>query len=396
MTWFGTTALCVALIFAGFAFVYPRPIFRRKACGAPKYIRDSDQAKDLLANSTLKSRAKPNERLVRAFGINNAFTATVQADHRDFVNYAKQLIRMQEHDWKSLGKTAVDGASRIAGTVQTSGLTSLETSVQLLVFHIVMGKFFPHVQPAPSDTDVEYIATTINDLWVASKCSKNKQLLLDKKNIFLGRLETILDRNNVGKNPLNIILPAYETLWRVVLRCFLEIRFRSSNHDRRAWTKLLSDFLSDPTQANFAARLRDQVSIKDITLEALRLYPPTRRIYRDQGGILIAIDIEYMHRDHEIWGPDADTFNPSRIEDMTSGIEDMKRQAFMPFGKGSFACPAENVFGPMMIGILVGALVTEVNNSFKLVDDKGEEIDLGEGPLDNGREAYGGLCLRCM
>ena len=29
------------------------------------------------------------------------------------------------------------------------------------------------------------------------------------------------------ENPLNWIIPAYETMWRVVLRCFLEVRFRN-------------------------------------------------------------------------------------------------------------------------------------------------------------------------
>lgn len=294
---------------------------------------------------------------------------------------------MQDKDWRNIGKTAVDSASRIAETFQACGLTPLETSIQLLVFQIVMGKFFPDIQPVPSNIDIEYIAATINDLWVASKCSYDQHLLRNKKTEFLRRLETILDCNIASDNPLNIILPAYETLWRIVLRCYLEIRFRSSYDDRCAWTRLFSKFLSDATQANFEARLDDQVSVKDIVLEALRLYPPTRRIYRFQDSTLIAVDIEHIHRDPSMWGPDANTFNPSRIEDMN-------RQAFMPFGKGSFACPAENVFGPMMIGILVGALVTEVDYSFKLVDVSGKEVDLGAGPLDNGREAYGGLCLR--
>ncbi|TVY17847.1 Cytochrome P450 [Lachnellula arida] len=390
MTWFGTTALCVAVISVGFAFVYPRLISGRKACGAHEYIRNPDQAKALLANSSLASRAIPNGRLVSAFGISNAFTTVNPAHHRNFVYKAKQLIRMQDEDWNTIGKAAVDSASRIAGTFQeASGLKPLETSIQLLVFQAVMGKFFPHIQPAPSDIDVEYIAATINDLWVASKCSYDQQLLHDRKTEFHRRLETILDCDIAADNPLNIILPAYETLWRVVFRCFLEIRFRPSFDDRCAWTKLFSKLLSDPTQSNFEARPGSQASVKDIVLEALRLYPPTRRIYRFQDNTLIAVDIEHIHRDPSMWGPDADTFNPSRIEDMN-------RQAFMPFGKGCFACPAENIFGPMMIGIIVGALVTQLDSSFTLVDAKGEEVDLGSGPLDNGREAYGGLCLRRM
>ncbi|TVY40076.1 Cytochrome P450 [Lachnellula occidentalis] len=386
--------ICVTLVAIAlaikytFAKLFPNAPIKEEACSAPIFIKNPHGAKALLANSTLESCAKPNQRLVLAFGIKNAFTTTDPTIHRNFVNRAKQLIRTQEHEWKSLGETAVNSASRIAGTVQASGLTSLETSVQLLVFQIVMGKFFPYIQPVPSDVDIEYIATTINDLWVASKNPSSGQLLKSQKAAFLQRLETILDCDIESDNPLNIILPAYETLWRVVLRCFLEIRFRSFHNDRCAWTKLFSEFLSNPTQANFEVRPDDQVSIKDITLEALRLYPPTRRIYRQQDdpSTLFAVDIEFMHRDPTVWGLDADTFAPSRIQHMD-------KQAFMPFGKGSFACPAENVFGPMMIGILVGALVTQLDDSCKLVDAKGAEVDLGAGPLDNGREAYGPLRL---
>jgi hypothetical protein len=29
-------------------------------------------------------------------------------------------------------------------------------------------------------------------------------------------------------NPLNVLLPAYETMWRVVIRGFLEIRYRKA------------------------------------------------------------------------------------------------------------------------------------------------------------------------
>lgn len=53
-------------------------------------------------------------------------------------------------------------------------------------------------------------------------------------------------------------------------------------------------------------------SVRDIVSETLRLYPLTRRIYRDEGAGIVAIDVEYMHRDEDNWGRDAEEFDPTR------------------------------------------------------------------------------------
>ena len=66
-------------------------------------------------------------------------------------------------------------------------------------------------------------------------------------------------------------------MWRVALFCFIEITFRHSA--RIQWTQILADFLTDPTKARFEERGRG-VSVADIVNEALRLYPPTKRVYR--------------------------------------------------------------------------------------------------------------------
>lgn len=55
------------------------------------------------------------------------------------------------------------------------------------------------------------------------------------------------------------------------------------------------------------------MSVKHIVDEALRLYPPTRRIYRSlHNGCEIAVDVEFLHRDQKTWGEDAGVFDPKR------------------------------------------------------------------------------------
>lgn len=355
-------------------------------CGAPRYISNSTYARSLLANSSLDSRAIPNQRLVLAFGIDNAFTTVDANFHKYFVSKVKGLLRTQDEEWRVIAERAANNLTRYTALTPPSGLISLETSIQLLVFRAVLGKFFAHLHQTSSDSDIEYITTTINILWIASKNPNDQEHLEHEKDVFLRKLESVLKCDVAAENPLNIIIPAYETLWRVVLRCFVEIRFRSSPTSRLCCTTLLSKFSSHPTHTSLKARSGDYISVKDIALEALRLYPPTRRMYRYADNNSTAIDIEHVHRDYAIWGHDADQFNPSRIRNMN-------RQAFIAFGTGKFACPAETLFGPMMISILVGALVAEFDERFALVDFDGNEVDLGDGPLDNGRGAYGFLNL---
>jgi hypothetical protein len=45
-----------------------------------------------------------------------------------------------------------------------------------------------------------------------------------------------------SRNPMNLLLPAYETMWRVVLRCFLEIHHRGADNGN-AWSDILTGYL---------------------------------------------------------------------------------------------------------------------------------------------------------
>ena len=74
--------------------------------------------------------------------------------------------------------------------------------------------------------------------------------------------------------------------------------------------------------------------------EALRLYPPTKRIHRATSSalhtasstptpIIVAADIESLHRDSFIWGHNAhDFFLPRKSQ----GLIQHQKGAYMPFG----------------------------------------------------------------
>ena len=62
--------------------------------------------------SKVQSRAYPNQRLVRTFGIDNAFTTTNENYRKDFRCHAKGKITLDDRTWK----TIADLAKQLVGT----------------------------------------------------------------------------------------------------------------------------------------------------------------------------------------------------------------------------------------------------------------------------------------
>ncbi|KAL9580935.1 MAG: hypothetical protein Q9212_004196 [Teloschistes hypoglaucus] len=284
------------------------------------------------------SRAIPNQRIVRAFGIDNGFTTSDNGSREGFRNWAiTKLSTFDEKRWK-------DTASR---------------------------------------ADQFGRETEINHQWIASKLEVSEGAVGHSK--FKELFESLgLQSDSAKKNPLNTLLPVYETLWRVVTHCIIEVVFRPSA--RPDWLPLLGDFLQDLTRTSFMKRSpgTDGVSVEFLVKEALRLYPPTRRIYRqmhmpskDEGEV-VAADIEACQRLQSIWGDESHRYQPARWNTVTATME----KAYMPFGGSPYKCPASTNFGPRMIGILVAAFVSKLRVSgWQLVFQ--DESGIRSGVLDD-------------
>jgi hypothetical protein len=98
-------------------------------------------------------------------------------------------------------------------------------------------------------------------------------------------LEDTPDASVPKRTPMNLILPAYETMWRVVMRTFLEIRHRDAELGPD-WSRTMEEYLEtlkDPDcmrQRPLWISSSNGVKPMDIVKEGLRLYPPTRRVHR--------------------------------------------------------------------------------------------------------------------
>nr|BAJ94885.1 predicted protein [Hordeum vulgare subsp. vulgare] len=110
-----------------------------------------------------------------------------------------------------------------------------------------------------------------------------------------------------------------------------------------------------------------------VLLETSRLYPPIvyiqRRAASDSvlGGIkvpqgtIISIPIGMLHRDKEVWGPDADEFNPIRFEHgVTKAAKDSK--ALLSFSLGPRVCTGQN-FGIVQVQVVMAMILSKFSIS---------------------------------
>ncbi|KAI9927191.1 hypothetical protein AWENTII_011053 [Aspergillus wentii] len=354
-----------------------------------------DGSENLL--SQFESRARPNHRLRIAFGIDNAFTSTDQPYVKQFVERAKSHANVPSADWIDLSQKIGDAAGSwlqdgklIHSPNPRIKLTSL---IQALSLRVVLLTFFglgSEVLGDGANGDLINLAGAINWAWMASKEEHTMPRFED--NVYLQKcLFAILpdqDMHNPKGNPLNFILPGFETMWRVVLRLFLEVQFADNEH-----RDILIHFAETPTKTQFQQLDGNRrVCAEFLVNEALRLYPPTRRIYRafqlrtDAEPLVVAADVESCHTDAEIWGHDATVFNPERWTRLTSE----QRNAFFPFGSAPFVCPAKPVFGPRVIGLLVGVLHGEIGWKWKVHSDDEAMMEhlRSRQRLKNERDTY--------
>jgi len=382
--------------------IIPKPFLYRNPAENKDIISGKGVLEDTYlgpAATLLQSRAVPNERLIQAFGIDNAFTTTDEAYHKEFRRHAISLLQRDGVGWQHLRDVAQKLVRQGIETGDNSDGILLMTLVQKVVLKMSIHTMFGLSIDKLDDATIQLIADKISTLWMGSKNPDAAKILVSKdQHVLKEALRKIFPdmEGTARSNPLNLILPAYETLWRVVLRCFVEVMFRSGKQGPK-WRRVLVAFLSNPTGLTFdgTSDADGGISVKTITAEALRLYPPTRRIYRQitRGFTIepeiVAADIEYVQRDSRFWGADCLRFNPSRWEEVAGKSCD----AYMPFGWKPFVCPAEKEFGPRMIGILVAALVSGFEEGWTWKAMRREDvIDNGE-PLNLERESYKTLKL---
>ena len=282
--------------------------------------------------------------------------------------------------------------------VDQSASITLDSLVRLVCLKIILHVLFKKDPLELNNRRIPIITEKINKLWIDSK--DNEQPSQSDKRILQEALaEECPGMTSSSDNPLNLIIPAYETLWRVVLSGFLHVNFVKGGSP--TLSSVLAKFLANPTTSSRKAHLDDfQVSVDHIVMEALRLYPSVKRVYRKfhmdnrPGPEDVAADIEACQRSQALWGPDAQRFVPSRWIHASNEAQN----SYMAFGVSPFLCPARGEFGPMMIGILVAAFSQHISfEDWHLeLSDRSAQCNFdralrGEEPLVSDRSTYNGI-----
>ncbi|KAI1347482.1 hypothetical protein F5Y01DRAFT_329586 [Xylaria sp. FL0043] len=308
----------------------------------------------------LKVRARANVRLVTAFHLNNSFTTDDVHVHQKFLKKAKRAIRLNRtDDWIQLGavtQTTLDLCLKHFN----DGLPyiALAPLVRVVCFSVALHVLF-ELDPSEINLDEARKATeAINRLWIQSKDCRSIVSLYDQR-VLNNALERLLPKefpcDDCG-HPLNLIMPAYETLWRVVLLTFIEV---AGQNAKPRTEKELQDAIKIVPQC-FCQGNSSEMRALAIAKEGLRLYPPTKRIYREYAaGCLILADVERWQRHAYFWSNPFD-FDPTRFHNWhqdgaidSSGDDSSQRLSYFPFGVGRHTCPAAAGFGDKIIALLV-------------------------------------------
>jgi hypothetical protein len=409
--------------------------------------------------------------------MDNGFTNPDSGVKTRFLNKAELLMQKAMKmnvsedidDWTDLRLQAI---TYCHDYMERAGSTSIKLAelTQYIVLKQSLCYLFDGADEAmkASDTqfsDITYIARRINELWIESKIAKeipqNEQTswvsekdlhealhrvtvpapVPSSQGIIPGFLKQAfpwissspdsdvvnpaVDPKVPEQNPTNLLLPAYETMWRVVMRCFLEVRHRNApNGPKRTETLLrylqeLQTSNVNPSEAFYRENeIESQTEINiirpaEIVKEALRLYPPTRRVHRTFDGVPLSADIETCQRFELLGDDDPLTFRPERWQNICVGerqdFYDQKgadykilkkklklaeeKMGYMPF---AFYCAADHAstreFASKMIALLVAVLRDGLGDDWEL-EESGSLPSTGT-PLGSDRADYKELRLK--
>ncbi|TCD66420.1 hypothetical protein EIP91_001411 [Steccherinum ochraceum] len=350
----------------------------------------------------LVSRAGSNSRLRASFQLTNTFVSDDPHLHREFVTKAKGFVQAQA---SSHSRAAfADMCSAIVEEVLAAGNANghpvaFDDFIQVVTFKVILSSLFGAEIDGLDDGDVLFAARAINTLWQQSKQAEPPSLdLLCQLN---SHLRSWLPEHT---NPLDFIVPAYETMWRVVAIAVARVHRDGS----LVYQTAFSDFLQDPSRGHFQRwNSVQEPSIESVIQETIRLYPPTRRISRlivssqelswssrifrtlfkfpfsaptfpaPTSQYTAIVDIGALHRDPTIWGPDSDVFDPLRFH--SSRITSSQKECMLGFGFGRLKCVAKD-WAPHTAAIIVAAVLSRTCGEvarFKIVE--GEKIGNREG-----------------
>ncbi|KAJ7765739.1 hypothetical protein B0H16DRAFT_1524189 [Mycena metata] len=337
-------------------------------------------------NTLLRSRASPNTRLHRTFHLSNTFVNPDPAVHAAFLRQSRALLQTAKRDWNRFNNVALQAVE-------------LSLPNPVIPFHVfvraatlrtvIVGLLDPRIDiTSLASSDLDVVGQLITDLWLLSKNPEHiPEHLLEMLN---HRLRRLVPDDEKYPNPLDFVIPTFETLWRLVAVTLAHV------HRDAAACGAFRDFNENPSCEQFqASRLGGtSPSVENYISETLRFDPPVRHITRhvDKQSLLTAnlprflaawfpprtellvADIETAQRT-PFWESDkssADVYDAARF------LREPTASHLLAFGCGPLKCAAIN-WAPRAAAVIVGATLNRV-------DGVGHYIV--RGPRIGGREGW--------
>ncbi|XP_034483756.1 probable cytochrome P450 313a4 [Drosophila innubila] len=188
---------------------------------------------------------------------------------------------------------------------------------------------------------------------IESNLAKDTPPLPQDKNIFINLAIDLWKRGifslkNVENESNSIVFGAFETTSNTIAYALMLLSM-FPEYQEKAFEEILTLF---PHTGDFEVTYADtqQMVYLDLILsESMRVIAPVPLLARQTSedvmlsngvvlpkGLQILINIFHLHRNKEIWGNDADTFNPDHF--LPHNMQDKHPYAYIPFTKGIRNC----------------------------------------------------------
>jgi hypothetical protein len=397
ISFFGSGLIALALYFLRQVRLQKKAIIY---CSTASIIR-LFRPPNATPHDLLIARATPNQRLVRAFALTNTFVSSDPNIHASFVGHTKHLLRTAEkRGWSIFQQISVEAVHAALPLTLSLDFDTFVQDVTLRVALVGLLEVDADVAELDPD-DIQVVAALITELWALSKKPDPIPIhILPRLN---DHLRHLVPDKDMYPNPLDYVIPVWETLWRVVATTIAHV-----HHDRIS-CDTLGELHSSPTLRQFRLFKDEfQPSAEALISETMRLHPPSKHIIRAAflntfssmlpfrfrhflpksfGYVLReCADIGTVLRESGVWGPDAAQFKPVRHHSSNIAQDQLDAMAFV-FGYGRHRCVAAS-WAPMAAAIIVAAILDQVQ------DESGYKLKAG--PRIGGREGWEGWSVICL
>lgn len=186
----------------------------------------------------------------------------------------------------------------------------------------------------------------------------------------LGYKDSSNSKHFIVDNCKNIYFAGYESTATSISWCLMLLALHPE------WQTRIRSELAQVCPEGLFPDPNSLTQLKTVTMvvqEVLRLYPPAAFVSREAfeetkvgnivvpKGVCLWTLIPTLHRDTDIWGPDANEFKPERFADGVSKAC-KSPQAYIPFGLGPRLCLGKNL-AMVELKVVVSMIVSKFSFS---------------------------------